>query len=173
MVVLWTWPWLVTLASVDVLYLRPGLHIVCFFVLAWVVLFAYAARAVALNREREPLTIDAQRLAWRRVVVLVVASAAITAFHATALPLRLIFLCHLAAFESARAEANATLPPGGTAVHGRIGLFAIVAVERGHADGVAFKLDSQSGFQHGGELLIYNPNANGPLFGGWRWVSTD
>jgi hypothetical protein len=170
---LWTIPILPWTFDIDSLYGRPLRQMMVFLLMGGADTALFALRTWRARRDAPIVSPDLDTQARRRVAVLIVAAAAVFVIQASALPVRLAFLLYRGDFERARTSALASMPPGSTAPHPRIGPFRIVAIARGPTGGVALKLASNSGFECGRDWLCVPPGDSGDLGGGWRWEATD
>lgn len=169
-----TWPFLLTVTSPDFLYLRPLLHIVvggiCIAVAAsiW---FVLALTKSAVNTPAVRVQIV------RRPLVVLGAAIFFIVLHATALPLRVLFILHYPLFERAKTAAEQSLPPDSTELpRGWIGLFPVTGVFREPDGDVAFRIGEGGIFYDTPGTIgwpFVPPGNGGPLIGNWEWSVTD
>lgn len=172
-----TWPFWLTINSINSLYLRPMFHLTVGSILCGLALAAWYAAMYFIGRNATPLTVTQRNRAVRRFILTFGASVGFIALHAGAVPLNLLFALHRPWFEAARQNALSTLLPGQSAPQGRIGLFDVTLIQRGDDGEVGFLVDGNSIYfdptPATPDCVFYPPNNGGGLVGGWRWEAVD
>lgn len=116
------------------------------------------------------------QLSARRWTFLILSVVLFVSAQLTGISFRLLFAAHYPLFRHALSDV-AGMGPGCNAPHGRIGLFAVDRVYRGH--------DGEVGFSIGGDGITYDPTPatresffcppdyEGRIFGDWYWTEPD
>lgn len=170
-----TWPFLLSITWPDMLYARPVPHILFGGMSVGLAFIVWLVLALVCRSQVD--TPEVRRQIVRRPLIIFGAAILFIILHATAIPLRMMFVLHYPLFAHAKATAAQSLSPGsGLSPRGWIGLFPVTGVFREPDGDVAFSIGEGGIFYNTPGTVgwpFVPPGNGGPLIGNWEWLVTD